>query len=96
MNHRSQAKYAALAAGCAEIQLRLLSPTRLDYKEKIWDHAAGALVLEEAGGRVTDLYGAPLDFTRGRMLTANTGLLATNGAVHDAALAAVRQVLEKV
>ncbi len=91
----SQAKYAALAAGRAEMQIRLLSPTRPDYKEKIWDHAAGALVLEEAGGRVTDLFGAPLDFTRGRMLRANTGLLATNGAVHDAALAAVRGVLER-
>ena len=90
----SQAKYAALAAGRAEMQIRLLSPSRPDYKEKIWDHAAGSLVLEEAGGRVTDLSGAPLDFTRGRMLTANTGLLATNGAVHGAALAAVRRVLE--
>ncbi len=89
----SQAKYAALAAGRAEMLLRLLSPSRPDYKEKIWDHAAGSLVLEEAGGRVTDPYGVPLDFTRGRSLTANTGLLATNGAIHDAALAAVRRVL---
>ena len=88
----SQAKFAALAAGRAEVLLRLLSPKRMDYKEKIWDQAAGGLVLEEAGGRVSDLYGKPLDFTRGRMLTANTGLLATNGAVHDAALAAVRAV----
>ncbi len=90
----SQAKYAALAAGRAEMQIRLLSPSRPDYKEKIWDHAAGTLVLEEAGGRVTDLHGAPLDFTQGRSLTVNTGLLATNGAIHDAALAAVRRVLE--
>ncbi len=51
-------------------------------------------MLEEAGGRVTDLCGAPLDFTRGRSLTANTGLLVTNGAVHAAALAAVRRVVE--
>jgi 3'(2'), 5'-bisphosphate nucleotidase len=90
----SQAKYAALAAGRAEMQIRLLSPSQPDYKEKIWDHAAGTLVLEEAGGCVTDLRGAPLDFTHGRSLTANTGLLATNGAVHGPALAAVRRVLE--
>jgi len=90
----SQAKFAALAAGRAEVLLRLLSPSRMDYKEKIWDQAAGGIVLEEAGGIVTDLRGKPLDFTRGRLLTANTGLLATNGAIHGAALAAVRSVLE--
>ena len=36
----------------AEIYLRL--PTRADYREKIWDQAAGSIVVEEAGGTVTD------------------------------------------
>ena len=36
-----------------------------DYREKIWDHAAGMIVVEEAGGRVTDVRGQPLDFRRG-------------------------------
>ncbi len=89
----SQAKFAVLAAGHGELLLRLLSPTRPDYKEKIWDHAGGAIVLEEAGGRVTDLYGKAQDFSHGRTLAANTGLLASNGALHDRALAAVRRVL---
>ena len=53
----SQAKYAILAAGGGEIYLRLLSANRLDYREKIWDQAAGSIVIEEAGGRVTDLDG---------------------------------------
>src|SRR5690606_2261562 len=44
----SQAKYAAVARGEASIYLRL--PTRPDYRECIWDHAAGAIVVEEAGG----------------------------------------------
>src|SRR5690606_4262601 len=44
----SQAKYAGLARGDASIYLRL--PTRKDYREKIWDHAAGLIVVEEAGG----------------------------------------------
>ena len=43
----SQAKYAVVARGEAEIYLRL--PTRADYREKIWDHAAGAL--DRHGGR---------------------------------------------
>ncbi|HEU5118043.1 MAG TPA: 3'(2'),5'-bisphosphate nucleotidase, partial [Isosphaeraceae bacterium] len=47
----SQAKYGVVALGGAEIYLRL--PTRADYREKIWDHAAGLLVIEEAGGRVS-------------------------------------------
>ena len=51
----SQAKYAVVARGEAEIYLRL--PTRADYREKIWDHAAGALIVAEAGGVVTDIHG---------------------------------------
>ena len=56
----SQCKYAAVARGDASIYLRL--PTRADYREKIWDHAAGKFVVERAGGVVTDVTGAPLDF----------------------------------
>ncbi|MEM1305694.1 MAG: inositol monophosphatase family protein, partial [Planctomycetota bacterium] len=37
----SQAKYAVLAAGGGEMLVRLLSPARPDYREKIWDQAAG-------------------------------------------------------
>ena len=88
----SQAKYALLAAGEAEVLLRLLSPSKPDYREKIWDQAAGALVLEEAGGRITDLDGAPLDFTTGRLLLHNRGVLASNGSLHAAALSALRQI----
>ncbi|HUQ72609.1 MAG TPA: 3'(2'),5'-bisphosphate nucleotidase, partial [Planctomycetaceae bacterium] len=47
----SQAKYAVVARGEADIYLRL--PTKKDYFEQIWDHAGGVLVVEEAGGRVT-------------------------------------------
>jgi len=79
----SQAKYAVLAAGGGEVILRLLSPSRPDYKEKIWDQAAGALILEEAGGRITDLHGNLLDFTQGRMLVKNRGVLASNGHLHE-------------
>jgi 3'(2'), 5'-bisphosphate nucleotidase len=88
----SQAKYAVLAAGQGELLLRLLSPFQPEYKEKIWDQAAGALVLEEAGGRITDLQGAALDFTTGRALIHNRGILASNGRLHPAALQALRAV----
>jgi 3'(2'), 5'-bisphosphate nucleotidase len=88
----SQAKYAVLAAGGGELILRLLSAEKLDYKEKIWDQAAGSLVLEEAGGRISDLDGKPLDFTTGRSLTHNRGVLASNGRLHPAALSALHTV----
>jgi 3'(2'), 5'-bisphosphate nucleotidase len=87
----SQCKYAAIARGDSSIYLRL--PTRADYQEKIWDHAAGWAVVTEAGGRVTDVTGKPLDFSIGRTLRDNKGVVATNGLLHDRVIAAVRQVL---
>lgn len=87
----SQAKYAVLASGGGEILLRLLSPEKPDYREKIWDHASGALILREAGGQITDLAGKPLDFTAGRTLANNRGILASNGLLHRAALQALEQ-----
>jgi 3'(2'), 5'-bisphosphate nucleotidase len=88
----SQAKYAVLAAGQGEIYLRLISPDKPHYKEKIWDQAAGALILAEAGGTISDLDGKPLDFTTGRSLVHNRGILASNGLLHEAALNALRAV----
>jgi len=82
----SQAKYAVIASGGADLLCRFLSPEQPDYREKIWDQAAGCVVLEEAGGRVTDLDGNALDFTRGRTLAGNRGVLASNGRLHEAAL----------
>lgn len=88
----SQAKYAVLAAGGGEMIVRLLSVDRLDYREKVWDQAAGSIVVEEAGGRVTDLDGKPLDFGQGRTLAKNRGVVATNGLLHEAALTALRSI----
>jgi 3'(2'), 5'-bisphosphate nucleotidase len=85
----SQAKYAVVARGEADIYLRL--PTRSDYREKIWDHAAGSLIVTEAGGTVTDMSGHPLEFHHGRELTANQGVIVTNGRLHDQVVAAVWQ-----
>jgi 3'(2'), 5'-bisphosphate nucleotidase len=88
----SQAKYAVLAAGEGDVLLRLLSAARPDYREKIWDQAAGAIAITEAGGRITDLDGRSLDFTCGRTLARNRGILATNGHLHDALLAGLRAI----
>jgi len=86
----SQAKYGAVASGQAALYLRLPSPKTPDYRENIWDHAAGALVVEEAGGRVTDMYGKPLDFFQGTKMMDNRGIVVSNGALHETVLAALR------
>lgn len=86
----SQAKYAVLAAGGGDVIIRLLSPSRPDYREKVWDQAAGSIVVEEAGGRVSDLDGKPLDFSQGRTLAKNRGVLVTNGPLHEAFLAGLK------
>jgi 3'(2'), 5'-bisphosphate nucleotidase len=84
----SQAKYAVVARGQAEVYLRL--PVRKGYEEKIWDHAGGALVVEEAGGTITDIEGRPLDFNQGRTLSKNRGVVASNGKCHAGLLAALQ------
>ena len=86
----SQCKYAAVARGDASIYLRM--PTRADYREKIWDHAAGKLVVEEAGGIVTDVAGKPLDFRHGRSLDQNSGVVATASGVHARVIEAIREL----
>jgi len=89
----SQCKYAAIARGDADVYLRL--PTRPGYQEKIWDHAAGMLAVAEAGGRVTDINGQPLDFSQGQTLKNNQGVVASNLHTHDAVLQALAETKDK-
>ena len=72
----SQAKYVVVARGGADVYLRL--PTIKDYRECIWDHAAGTLIASEAGALITDVDGRVLDFSQGRKLSANRGIFAGN------------------
>lgn len=85
----SQAKYVAVADGRAEVYIR---HSRGDYREKIWDHAAGVLIVQEAGGTATDLDGRSLDFSKGEKLSDNRGILAANALIHESLLDAIRAV----
>jgi 3'(2'), 5'-bisphosphate nucleotidase len=85
----SQAKYGIVASGKAALYLRLPSPKYPDYRENIWDHAAGAIVVEEAGGRVTDMHGKPLNFADGSKMMNNRGVVVSNGPIHDKVIAAL-------
>jgi len=77
----SQVKYGALARGDADIFLKF---PRGKYVEKVWDHAAGAIVVEEAGGIVTDAGGNPIDFGSGRLLESlDRGIVAATPHLHS-------------
>ncbi len=86
----SQAKYAIVARGDAEIYMRL--PAKYGYKEKIWDHAGGVLLVEEAGGSVSDVEGKPLEFNHGYELLANRGIIAGNRELHPRVIAALDEI----
>lgn len=75
---------AVRRAGSAALAIANVAVGRTDgFWERglhAWDMAAAALMVEEAGGRVSD-YGG------GRLAVANGELVATNGPLHDVMLA---------
>jgi len=86
----SQAKYAVVARGQADVYLRM--PTRPGYREKIWDHAAGALCASEGGAVVTDITGAPLDFSKGPTLSDNRGIVCASPQIHGRIIRAIDEL----
>ena len=88
----SQDKYAMIACGDADLMLRL--PREEVPQHRAWDHAAGAALVQAAGGVVTDVDGSPLDFSTGAILTNNTGMVVTNGAIHDRVLEVVQGLVK--
>lgn len=86
----SQAKYGALARGDGQAYMRFPSA---GYKEKIWDHAGGYVVITEAGGVVSDRKGAELDFGKGRYLETNGGIIAATRSVHGPLVETVNNLL---
>ncbi|KAJ2959660.1 hypothetical protein NQZ79_g4906 [Umbelopsis isabellina] len=89
----SQAKYCSISRGDGDIYLRL--PVSETYVEKIWDHASGSLLVTEAGGAVSDVNGNKLDFSVGRTLLKNKGVIASKASIHSEVLKAVHEVLSK-
>ncbi|TVU51096.1 hypothetical protein EJB05_02503, partial [Eragrostis curvula] len=88
----SQAKYGALARGDGAIYLRF---PHQGYREKIWDHAAGSIVVTEAGGIVTDASGNELDFSKGRFLDLDSGIIVTNKQLMPSLLKAVQEAIKE-
>lgn len=90
INLDSQVKYCVLAKGQADVYLRL--PINDTYREKIWDHAAGNILIRESDGRVGDISGAELNFGKGRFLDSK-GVIASNNALFDKVIESVKAVL---
>lgn len=80
----SQVKYAMVARGQADAYFR---PPR-GAREKVWDHAAGCLLLERAGCVVSDLHGSPLRWTS-PSLPPHSGILGAPPDLHARLLAAI-------
>ncbi len=89
----SQAKYGVVARGDAALYLRLPSPKHPDYREKIWDHAAGALIVEEAGGKTSDMLGQRLQFANHHTMQNNQGVVVSTQVHHKPVLDALRYFL---
>ncbi len=64
-------RHLAVATGMVEAALDL--PSTCADKPRIWSHAAGSLIAEEAGAAVMDAIGQPLNFLCGRTLYENYG-----------------------
>jgi len=91
----SQAKYCVLARGGeGNVYLRIPVPGK-NYHEKIWDHASGSLLVQEAGGIVSDSFGRPLDFGKGRTLGENFGVVAAGGDIHEQVINAIKKVRDE-
>ena len=87
----SQCKYAVVAKGEASLYMRLSSRSS---KQNIWDHAAGACIVTEAGGCCTDSNGVALDFGAGRKLLRNASGLVTSISepLHGSVIAAIAAI----
>lgn len=87
----SQAKHGVIARGGAELYVRLPKP---GYVEWIWDHAAGNVVIEEAGGTMSDVMGRPIDFSLGAQLSPDVRgvLMSAGGAFHTSLVGAFAAV----
>ena len=58
----------------------------IEFNDKVWDFAAGLLLVEEAGGKATDFKGRPWN-------TETKGYIASNGIIHKSVLKIIKNSL---
>jgi myo-inositol-1(or 4)-monophosphatase len=88
----AMASHGVRRTGSAALDLAYVAAGRLDFFWEFglnpWDVAAGVLLVTEAGGRVSDMHGAP------HSLTESETILADNGLLHDQALEIFGEIFE--
>jgi 3'(2'), 5'-bisphosphate nucleotidase len=86
--------------GSVGIKIGLIVERRCDVyvhlspRTKQWDTCAPQLILTEAGGKLSDLFGAPLNYNVADVQNRN-GLVASNGAVHERIIEELAPLLEE-
>lgn len=79
---------AEVRRGSVGVKIGLITEQQADLylhlspSTKQWDTCAPEIILAEAGGRLTDLFGQPLRYNAVRVDNRN-GIVATNGAAHE-------------
>jgi myo-inositol-1(or 4)-monophosphatase len=75
--------------GATALEICFVASGQLDslisYEAKIWDFAAGAIILQEAGGNITEYEGSELTLK-------TNSLLATNGKIHKVFLTKLQEL----
>jgi 3'(2'), 5'-bisphosphate nucleotidase len=66
----------------------------LSPRTKQWDTCAPEIILREAGGLVTDLFGQPLRYNVADVQNRN-GVVASNGVAHRTIIESLRPLLEE-
>ena len=89
-----------LPHGSVGLKIGLLAQQQADLyihlspRTKFWDTCAPQIILEEAGGKLTDLFGQEIIYDIQDVQNYN-GVLATNGTAHETVLAHLKQLLAK-
>lgn len=66
----------------------------LSPRTKLWDTCAPQIILEEAGGRLTDLFGEEFNYDIADVQN-HGGIVATNGVIHDKTIERLRPLLNE-
>lgn len=95
----SHMRYASLILGGGHCQIRAPPPPNPEKKPSvvyIWDHAGAQLIFTELGGKITDLRGEPMDFSAGRTLSKNCGMLIARQDIHAELLETVNSIVKRL
>lgn len=75
----SMAKFCMIADGTADLYIKPMNKSR----SFAWDFLPGTLLVQEAGGTVSDLRGNTIEFNNDRCIVSAPGLIASNSIIHN-------------